>query len=449
MFAASCVWTLPLLLAATGPLVPGTVLEYRGQMSPVKEEREGGKAFELQLILLKADADNEKFTLGWTLSEKGRSGWTWLDHYGRVEVTGKFDLGDQAGPALLWQREDGQSIVPLWLPLANLPAGAAPESPWNEGRLQFQILGEQKIAVAGRDADVPSWRIEVRSPIGHKRTFVVDKASPLVSGLKETVFLGQGVQHELKLELAGIRKLDVDELIAAQTGFDAWQALRDDLGRKPRSLRDELSPEQVATLREKLPGLPTGGPLSAIAEAASADARLQRGRTSAVAALRKEALGKPLGEFELTDAANKQWTQADLQGKTVVLHFWEYRETPLEEPYGQVGYLDYLSRDLGKQGVVVLGVSVDPRLADPETRRAGAVAARKLRDFMNLSYPILLDDGRLLKRVGDPRVASAKLPLFVVVGPDGKIADYHAGLYDVTPQKGLEQLSTAVKALLK
>jgi hypothetical protein len=88
-----------------------------------------------------------------------------------------------------------------------------------------------------------------------------------------------------------------------------------------------------------------------------------------------------------------------------VLHFWEYRETPLEEPYGQVGYLDYLSRDLGKQGVVVLGVSVDPRLADPETRRAGAVAARKLRDFMNLSYPILLDDGRLLKRLGDPRVA--------------------------------------------
>jgi peroxiredoxin len=449
MLAASCAWTLPLLLAATSPLVPGTVLDYRGQMSPVKEEREGSKSFELQLIVLKADADNGKFTLGWRLGEKGRGGWTWLDRYGRVEVTNTYDVGDQAGPALLWLREEGQSIVPLWLPLAQLPPAAGAEAHWNEGRLDFQVLGEPKVAVAGRDGDVPSWRVEVRSPIGHKRTFIVDKASPLVSGLKETVFLGQGVQHELKLELAGIRKLDVDELIAAQTSFDAWQSLREDLGRKPRSLRDELSPEQVAILREKLPALPMAGPLAAIAEAASADARLQRGRTSAVAALRKEALGKPLGEFELTDNANKQWTQADLQGKTVVLHFWEYRETPLEEPYGQVGYLDYLSRDLGKQGVVVLGVSVDPRLADPETRRAGAVAARKLRDFMNLSYPILLDDGRLLKRLGDPRVASAKLPLFVVIGADGKIAEYHAGLYDVTPQKGLEQLSTAVKALLK
>ena len=36
-----------------------------------------------------------------------------------------------------------------------------------------------------------------------------------------------------------------------------------------------------------------------------------------------------------------------------------YRDTPLEEPYGQVGYLDFLLRKRSDKGVQVLGVLVD------------------------------------------------------------------------------------------
>ena len=92
----------------------------------------------------------------------------------------------------------------------------------------------------------------------------------------------------------------------------------------------------------------------------------------------------------------------------------------------------------------VLGVLVDEKIVDDDARRSAATSARKLKSFMNLSYGILMDDGTLLKKLGDPRPAGAKLPLFVVIGRDGKVADYHAGLYDVKPEQGLAELDAVV-----
>ena len=45
-----------------------------------------------------------------------------------------------------------------------------------------------------------------------------------------------------------------------------------------------------------------------------------------------------------------------------------------------------------------------------------------------------------MKRLGDPRQGGGKLPLFVVIGKDGKIAEYHAGMYDVKTNEGLAEL---------
>ena len=146
-------------------------------------------------------------------------------------------------------------------------------------------------------------------------------------------------------------------------------------------------------------------------------------------------------------ADSKTITAADLAGKVVVLHFWEYRDTPLEEPYGQTGYLDFLSRKHGKGNVLVYGVNVDPKLGDDETRRGSIASARRLKSFMNLSFPILLDDGALLKRVGDPRQGGGKLPLFLVINKEGKIAEYSAGLYDVQANTGLAELDAVIEKL--
>ena len=67
---------------------------------------------------------------------------------------------------------------------------------------------------------------------------------------------------------------------------------------------------------------------------------------------------------------------------------------------------------------------------------------------MNLSYPILLDEGSVLKSIGDPRTAGAELPLYVVVGRDGKVLHYHSGLYEVDRDRGLKELSEVVKQAL-
>jgi hypothetical protein len=58
---------------------------------------------------------------------------------------------------------------------------------------------------------------------------------------------------------------------------------------------------------------------------------------------------------------------------------------------------------------------------------------------------VLLDGGTILKQFGDPRIVGAELPLWVVIGPDGTIAHYHVGFYDVDRNEGLKRLDAAVQ----
>jgi hypothetical protein len=97
----------------------------------------------------------------------------------------------------------------------------------------------------------------------------------------------------------------------------------------------------------------------------------------------------------------------------------------------------------------VIGVAVDSRLTDPAQKTAAVRSIRKLQQFMNLSYELLLDDGSALADLGDPRKLNAKLPLWVVVGADGAISHYKTGLYDMQPDEGLKQLDEAVLEAVK
>ncbi|MFN5800218.1 MAG: hypothetical protein ACK5AN_22085, partial [Planctomyces sp.] len=69
---------------------------------------------------------------------------------------------------------------------------------------------------------------------------------------------------------------------------------------------------------------------------------------------------------------------------------------------------------------------------------------RKIAEFMNLSYPIGYDDGTLLKTLGDPRESRGQLPLWVVIGADGKVKHYHAGFYEIDAAKGLKELEAVL-----
>ena len=449
MHLAAAVLLSVQILAADATLPVGTQLIYRGSMVPLKDDGIPTKK-EFELSLVAGDAAGEggqaTQTILWTLAETGRGSWLWLDHFGAWQVSATARDNGQTGPALLYVREDGKSVVPLPGVLFAGDGAIAGDSTWTEGRLEYRVAGERKVG------DRRCWEIDVRSPIGHKRTLLVDQGSPLVVAVRETVFIGQGEQHELTLELAETRSLDADALKLTERAFAAAAKLREAIEHKVRSDRGELSDEQLAAMRKELPVLAKTAartPLESVLAAAQKDLQAQRGRSAAAAALREEIVGKEVGQFVLADVSGKAFTQEALAGKVTVLHFWPYRDTPLEEPYGQVGYLDFLARKRGKDPVQIIGVTIDERVADESQRKSVAAAARKFRDFMNLGYPILLDDGSFLKRFGDPRNAGGKLPVFVVIGRDGRVAEYRAGLYDVTPQEGLAELDKIIGKLLE
>jgi hypothetical protein len=69
---------------------------------------------------------------------------------------------------------------------------------------------------------------------------------------------------------------------------------------------------------------------------------------------------------------------------------------------------------------------------------------KKLQEFMNLTYDVAVDDGSLLAQFGDPRALGSPLPLWVVIGHDGKVSHYHIGFYNITPDDGLKELDQAV-----
>jgi peroxiredoxin len=316
---------------------------------------------------------------------------------------------------------------------------------WFEGTLEFRVEAEE------RTSGVDSWRIEAKSPIGRKKTVWVDKASPLIVALSETVFIGQGEQHELRWELSGKSRVAPRELPLLVAAFDEFLRLRDRLNIEPRTRDIPWTGERLALLKADLPtfaGKAQGTPLEKLAKAAEQDSKLQKDRSNALGALHGKLVGRAAPRPRLETATGTDFAWPEMAGKVVVLHFWEYRDTPLEEPYGQVAYLDFLAREHKEADVRVFGVVADERVIQPDTKRAGIQSAKRLHAFMNLSYPLLVDDGTAIKEFGDPRVTGAKLPLYVVIDRQGNIAHYHAGYYEVHRDRGLEELSKMVRQAL-
>ena len=92
---------------------------------------------------------------------------------------------------------------------------------------------------------------------------------------------------------------------------------------------------------------------------------------------------------------------------------------------------------------------MNPLLQQSETARLGQRTARKLAEFMNLSYQIGYDDGSLLRELGDPRDSDGQLPLWVVLSPEGKIIHYHSGFYEIDRQQGLKELDEVLVAQIR
>ncbi|MBX7165642.1 MAG: TlpA family protein disulfide reductase [Pirellulales bacterium] len=439
-----------LLAAAFGAdpaLEPGTLLVYRGSIAEMGRDGVPGEAQKnFDLSVLVAEHNQGGTRLDWLLDEQGRGQWPWIERFGVWELNERGEpAGAASGPALLYDRGDGTSIVPIAPLMADLPDGIEPGHTWGPATAPSTYRGEVEL-LGGRAREVA-----LDNPYGRQRTTWIETSGPLVLAIKERVFMGMGVEYELALQLAGRETLNSATRDTTLATFKSLAELKQQLQLEPRQESVQWNAAQVSLLADNLPKLREAhgaGPLANLLRAAENDLANQTERVDDVAKLVREFTGTEVAPFDIPGLGHGGLTQADLRGKVTVLHFWDYRDEPLKEPYGQIGYLDFLYGQRRAQGVAVYGVAVDTRLGDEQLRGAATRSVRKLQEFMNLSYPLLLDAGALLKQFGDPRRAGAGLPLFVVVGRDGRVAHYHVGHYEVNRDQGLTELDTAVGAAL-
>ncbi|MBW3600301.1 MAG: TlpA family protein disulfide reductase [Planctomycetes bacterium] len=424
----------------------GTLATYEGEMVAERaDDNVGAKTFTLNVFVAGSDADTTTFL--WTLQEKGRGAFPWPARFGQWRVTGDGRTIRGAAPAVLFDHGEGLGEASLAMLFGQPPDSVSEGDSWHQSNLEFTVADQGEIV--DRDA----WRVQVRSPYGPKGEVWLSKDDGSVVALTERLTLGRGKPYTMKLKINDSQLLSQEQHEKIAAAFESWRDLRNSLEWKDGSREIAWTVEQLDVLKEQLHAAAAkaeGTPLAGIAAEAQEDFELQSGRSGRVAAMRTRLLDRPAPHFELETIGGETVSTKDLEGNVVVLHFWEYRDAPLEEPYGQVGYLDFLFRRHKDAGVKVYGVAVDERLAGAGTRAQAIASARKLQSFMNLSYPLLLDDGAVLKRFGDPRTAGGKLPLFVMLGPDGKVLHYHAGYHEIDRDVGLKELDQAVsKALQK
>ena len=346
----------------------------------------------------------------------------------------------------MYEYEGNPLIIPLPLPLPDYSASLKAGAKWTNGKEAWEVGRTQKVQ------DRNCWQVEVSTNFGRQRTLAIAADSPVIVTLDERVFVGQGDEHVLSMQLESMKTLDVEQLARAAPALAALLKLQSDLQRSENETRPELTEAQIKVAVEALPRLQKESaetPFSSLISAINKDIKGQLRRTDEVSKLAEKFVGKPAPIFSLTLTDKTEVPAESLKDKITVLHFWEYQGEPLVEPYGQVGYLEFLYNKRRKLGVQVYGIAVDARIAEQQSAPVALKSIHKLKSFMNLDYGIAVDDGKLLAKFGDPTKHGAKLPLWVVIGPDGKVAHYHAGFYKINPDEGLRELDDLLVTMIR
>lgn len=424
---------------------PACALRYTGTLVRGVRSGEGTPVKRFTLYVLAAKQGDQR-QITWFLTERGGGAWSWPERLGTLNLGSDLKPAAGKGVSLLYDYDGSPTVLAVPFPIVEFAGKLTPQATWTVGKETWEVLKPTRLA------DRDCWQVAVTTGFGRKRTVWVQTDAPVMVALEEKIFVGQGDEHKLTVQLEAFESVSQAELDRLETVRGKLIQLQEGLRRNPGEFRPELSQEQLDLVSRSLPELKKlaeDTPLSALVTAISSDLRGQSDRTSEVSRLQEKFVGKPAPEFELELLDKTRVASVDLKDQVIVLHFWEYQSEPLVEPYGQVGYLDFLNDRRRKLGVKVLGVAVDERFAQEQSGLSAAKSVHKLKSFMNLGYGIGTDDGKLLKKFGDPRESNAKLPLWVVIGPDGRIAHYHAGLYTINADEGLKELDEQLIKLIR
>ena len=426
---------------------PVTELRYSGTLTAV--DRNGGRTpvKEFGVTCLTHLASPQQREVVHLVVEDGGGTVAWPERFGQQRLL--LDSANWSGRRvqLLYVHDGRPNLLTTPLPFMAEFKRLAEDAEFVSGDDRYAVV--RSITVNNR----PCWQVEMSPQTrGARSLLTVDAQTGLIRSGSQRVTMGQGDQFELSWQL------DAEEELDAATAERNLQAaarllqLQQELAREDAAAAPSLSDEQLeiaAARLEELAAATTGSRFEKLAAVISRDVQAQQQRAASVEELARKFVGAAAPAFRLTGLDEKPVSAAQWEGKTLVLHFWAYRDDPLEEPYGQVGYLDYLMTRHGDD-VVVIGVAADPRFRDPSAAGQARRSVRKLKSFMNLGYEIAVDaSGDALKAFGDPTQYDAELPLWVVIGPDGKVAHYRTGFYEVDRERGLADLDDAVTEATK
>lgn len=389
------------------------------------------RRFEAQLFTTNAGAF-------FHVTDDVRQGCPWPDSYGSA---GPNVGADRVQPHLVYPYDGNTYFLPLPPLVVKVPDDATEETTWEQSGWQMKVL--EKTSVNGTQA----WSIEARERRGRQQMLTVEASTGILIRAEADVFMGMGDQFLLTLARSGSAVLSAEQSESVAKLQGELTNVQTQLRRRPDAVLAELSPRQVADVAavlDKLSELSKSTPLEPLIRQIRTDVEQQQKRIASATSRAGELMNAEAPTFTLNLVSGGKLESASLKGKTVILHFWDYRDAPLSEPYGQTGYLEFLFNRRKAQDVVVVGVSTNQDLQTAENQNRGRRAARKLSEFMNLTYPIGHDDGSLLKALGDPRDNRGQLPLWVVLSPEGKVLHYHAGFYEIDQAQGLRDLDAVL-----
>ena len=375
--------------------------------------------------------------------DDARHGCPWSDSFGR---TGSAVGTDTVQPHLVYEYDGHAYLIGLPPFVVVLPADVEPDTTWEQAGWQMTAIEQRSVN------NVPAWIVEARERRGRQQTLTVDAATGMTLRAEADVFMGQGVQFKLTLAHSSGKLLEQAVSDRVRELQNELLALQTTLKRRPDAHLSELSSRQIADVvaaTDRLTVLAAGTPLEMLVDQMKADVAQQQKRLASTASLATKLMNTEAPQFVLSLMDGGTLESQSLKGKTVILHFWDYRDAPLSEPYGQTGYLEFLFNQKKNLNVTVVGVSTNPDLQSKENLSRGRRSVRKLSEFMNLSYPVGHDDGALLKTFGDPRETRGQLPLWIVLNADGKVAHYHAGFYEVDAAQGLKDLEAVLAELIR
>ncbi len=433
MSLAVFVGTVGLWLAA---LPAGTELQYSGKLERGEDAANAEKTFTLTVTV--TDPDQACFLV----DERGGGGWSWPQRFGKLELsTPRPDA-----IRLLYLFDGNPAPIPVRSAFFEYADRLEPETEWSGAGGQYSCL--QTRMTNGRELAI----VEVSLDRGRRQHLEIDTATGLIVALRERLFLGRGEAFHLSMQLDQQRELPAAELQATRSLAAGLLEIQARLTPPDSRFRSQLNAEELAATSTAISNL---GPASEslwgrFVTSIQRDLGVQARRLEGVQGLAAKYIGREAdtsGDWKRVDG--EPLANIDRQGHTTVLHFWDYDGEKLTEPYGQVGYLDFLHNRRRRLGAQIIGVAVDSRFSDPAQAKSAARSIRKFQDFMNVSFPVAADDGTLLSRFGDPRAIGAELPLWVVIGHDGKITHYKVGYYDLQPDEGLRELDASVVEALK